>query len=776
MRVILRDGRVAELRAPDPAGPDREMVKALFLRASPDSRYFRFFHVVSDIRDEDLDRMLAVVPGVSYALVADVENAIIAIGNYARIDDATAEVAFFVEDQAQGRGLGTLLLEHLAEHAWRSGFREFVAYVLQDNLAMLRVFYSSGFTVYQERAQDVLELRLPLTQTDRQKSLAALREKLAAAASLEPFFRPAVVAVVGASRDETGLGYLLLRHILDGPFQGTVYPVNRDAPSVAAIRAYARLSDIPEPVDLAIVAVPRQELLAVVNDAIYAGVRGLIIASSTLGQGDAEGRALQETLVAKLRRAGIRLIGPHSMGLVSTDPSVRLNGSLAPEMPAPGHLAVASHSGAIGVAIMEYANRRGLGISSFVSLGNKADVSVNDLLQYWEDDPATQAMMLYMESFGNPRKFSQIARRLTRHKPILAVKSARRPAVGDGVSPPFSWMWTEAPVDALFRQSGIIRADTLEELFDVALLVTSQPLVTGPRLALATNTPAGTRLARDIIGELGLHLVRTIEVGAERPKEGYRAAIRELTAHDEAFDALLLMFVPMSDAEQREVVSLIEDEMAVYFERQAHPKAAVANILLLDAEKRRYLEAGPRRIPVFSFPENAIRAVKRVWDYAQYVMEPAGQHVDLPDCRADEARGKIRAAIASQADSVLLDESVRDAVWRDLGLALTRQARRGRPSWTVGIAADPLFGPLVGVSTSRGSVDLRLIPLTDQEAQRLVPETVTGDRVRARWVDLLLRLSRLVEECPEVEVLELRQVQVSEDRVAVGRDVLRAHR
>ncbi|MCY0897382.1 MAG: GNAT family N-acetyltransferase [Firmicutes bacterium] len=769
MRVILRDGRVAELRVPDPSGSDRELLKALFLRASSESRYFRFFHVVSEVGDGELDRMMTIVPGESYALVCDVGEAIIAIGNYIRVTADTAEVAFFVDDRAQGRGLGTLLLEHLADHAWRTGFRQFVAYVLRENLQMLRVFRSSGFTLHQQWEGGAMELRLPLMQTDRQKSLAALREKLATAASLAPFFRPQVVAVVGASRDEDRLGHLILRHIIDGNFQGTVYPVNRDAKAVSAIRAYARLSDIPEPVDLAIAVVPRRELLSIVNDAIYAGIRGLIIASSGLGEGDPEGLALQEMIVAKLRRAGIRLVGPHSMGLVTTQPGVSLNASFAPRMPTAGKLAVASHSGAIGVAIMDYASRRGLGISSFVSLGNKADVSVNDLLQYWADDPETDTIMLYMESFGNPRKFSQLARRLTRQKPILAVKSARR-RVKARAGPP--WLGTEAPVDALFRQSGIIRADTLEELFDVASVITSQPLITGPRVALITNTPAGTRLARDAIADLSMTLVAARDVGFERLAQGYREAIREMVARDEDFDALVLMCVPVSDRELRTVLSLIEDEMGEYFQKSAQPKPVVANLLMWDMAQHRFLEAGPRRIPVFPFPETALRAVRRVWDYGQYVLEPVGQFVDLPHCDPELARDWVRRALVGQSGPLWLDEAMRQAVWDAIGLRLAEHTGGGKGTWTVAIATDPLFGPLIGVSGVHGYTSLRLIPLTDQDALRLVPDSIRDAESRATWVDAMLRLARLVDECPEIDRIELDRVHVTGGKISRGHEAV----
>ncbi|PSR20947.1 MAG: CoA-binding protein [Sulfobacillus acidophilus] len=767
MRIILRDGRVAELRPPVSTAQDRDLLRQLFRRASTDSLYFRFFHVVAEISDQELDRMTQMTPGQSYALVCDAGEALWAIGNYVRTGADTAEVAFFVDDRMQGRGLGTLLLEHLAEHAWRDGFRHFVAYVLSENHQMLRVFRSSGFAVSQHWADGAIELTLPLGQTERQKSLMALREKLATAASLQPFFHPRTVAVVGASRDDERLGHRLLWHIVEGNFSGTVYPVNREAGSVHAIKAYARLSDIPEPVDLAFVVVPSRELLPIVNDAIYAGVKGLVITSSGLGDAGAQGQALEETIVAKLRRAGIRLVGPSSMGLVSTEPSVTLNASFAPQLPARGQLAVASHSSALGVAIMHYASRMGLGISSFVSLGNKPDVSVNDLLQYWEDDPETTAIMLYMESFGNPRKFSQIARRLTRHKPILAVKSARTRPLSEGSNPGrFQWDMSDAPVDALFRQSGIIRADTLEELFDVAAIITSQPLVRGGRVGLVTNSAAGTLLAEDSIHTLGLTLVEAIDVGFDSLAQGYNEAIPRMLARTD-IDALAVLFVPVGDRETREVLEAVRRCAAQYFSQAQDPIPIVANILLANPTSDRFIDAGSRRIPVFAFPETALRALARVRDYGQFMMRPPGRIVDLAGVKVGEARLRVREALQSD-DLVSLPAAVIERVWEAMGITIQKVPNQLSGNLAVAMASDALFGPILGVRRADGETRIRLIPVTDEDVLRLVPDAIrqTGDE--DLWIDLLLRLSRLIEECPEIQSFEIVSIEVRNHCLRAG--------
>ena len=755
MRIILRDGRAAELRTP--VASDQEMLRGLFQRASRDSLYLRFFHIVADVREAELQRMMQVQEGEAYALVCDAGDAILGIGNYARTGPDSAEVAFFVDDQLQGRGLGTLLLEHLAEHGWREGFKTFQAYVLNENHQMLGVFRSSGFAVTQRWSDGAYELALPLGQTERQKSLAALREKLATAASLQPFFHPRTVAVVGASRDIERLGHQTLKHLLDGGFQGTAYPVNREAQSVLAVRAYARLADIPEPVDLAHLLVPAKELLSVVNDAIYAGVRGVMITTSGI---DA---TLQETIVTKLRRAGIRLVGPSSMGLVNTNPALSLNASLADVMPRRGRLAVASHSGALGVALMRYADDMNLGIASFVSLGDKPDVSVNDLLQFWQDDPDCDAIMLYMESFGNPRKFSQIARRLTRTKPVLAVKSARTRRTGTDVTfKQVVWDAADAPVEALFRQSGIIRADTLEELFDVASIVTTQPVVQGNRIGLVTNSAAGTLIAEDTAHTLGLELDASIDVGYEDLAAGYRTALQDIVSQD-GIDALVILYVPVSQRETALVVAAIEDTLREYLPKRSRPLAIAANIMLQDPTAHRFLMAGERRVPVFAFPETALRALARVREYGQYLVQPLGREVDLPHSDAGAARRALRELLAERGPGMVADRDLMP-VWDHMGIPLDFG-----PGGLLSIAMmwDPLFGPIMGVRSTDGESRIRLIPLTDQDAERLVPSCVRAAQAAELWCDVLLRLSRLVDECPELRRLELNGVDVRDGRFVV---------
>lgn len=677
---------------------------------------------------------------------------------------------FFVDDAYQGKGIGTILLEHLADNGWREGFQKFVAYVLRDNDQMQKVFRSSGFDVSQVWQDGFLQLTLPLHQTERQRSLALNREKLATAASLKPFFEPATVAVVGASRDSGNLGHHVLQHIIEATFSGTVYPVNLKAESVYAIRAYPRLSDVPDTIDLAVVVVPKAELLSVVNDAIYANVRAMVIASSGLSDRNEEGRRLEETLVAKLRRAGIRLIGPSSMGLVNTDQEFSLNASLSEALPQRGDLAVASHSGALGIAIMNYAHRMGLGISSFVSLGNKPDVSVNDMLQYWQDDPQTRVIMLYMESFGNPRKFSQIARQVTRQKPILAVKSARTTENHRFTSTRHvHWDMIDAPVEAMFRQSGIIRADSLGELFDVAAILTTQPLPKGNRIALITNSAAGTVVVKDAMDKLGLILLQTVDVGFGDLAHRYRRTMARMLATSD-IDVLVIVFVPVGDVETESVLRAIRAEVARYTRTTEEPITIVANLLLADPTAARMIDAGRSRIPVFPFPENAFRALARVRAYAEYLEQPLGQVPDLPDANVLRARELLRHWMASHHDGPLSQESA-FKLFEVMGIPLTVDRGKRKSSMALAIVFDRLFGPVLGLRMNDGEVRIRLVPVTDQDADRLIPKEwhpVHRERLR----QLVLGVSRLIEECPEVRSIELGAISFSRDRVFVAEVVL----
>ena len=500
-RLVLRDGTVASVRRSTPA--DRDVMRRFFHELSPESRRRRFF-TAGEPADTLVDRLCdsadeqRSVTLVAVRQVGD-DTRFIAVGSYIAGAPGVAEAAFAVDDRFQGKGLGTELLERLAAIAASHGFQRFEATTLSDNHAMLEVFRDSGFMVRSKTAAGVIEIGLTLTPSAAGVVSAEARHRRATAASLRPMLEPQAVAIVGASRDPASLGRRILDALVAANFGGSIYPVNEGASEVAGRRAYRSVRDVPPGVDLAVVAVPRDRVLGVVDDCAAAGVKSLVVITAGYAEAGDEGRAMQQTLVERVRAYGMRMVGPNCMGLLNANPSVRLNASFSPVFPAPGRVAMSSQSGALGLAILAAANRFGLGLSTFVSVGNKADVSGNDLLQYWEEDDATDVILLYLESFGNPRRFARIARRVSQRKPIVVLKSGRTQAGGRAAGSHTAAMASsDVTVEALFQQTGVIRAETLEEMFDLALVLGNQPLPGGRRVAIVTNAGGPGILCADV--------------------------------------------------------------------------------------------------------------------------------------------------------------------------------------------------------------------------------------------------------------------------------------
>ena len=419
-RLILRDGSTAHLRPASPA--DQAALARFFAELSAESRYRRFLSASTP--DPGLIARLAAqsAPRAGATLVVlphgNGEPRIVATGSYTAHDARSAEVALAVAEDFRGKGLGTILLERLAVIAVRSGFTHFWAATSADNAPMLGVFRESGFDVESEPGRGEVEINLSLAFSEAGVARHEARDRIATVASLVPFFRPNAVAVVGASRDPGAIGHRILQNLIRDGFRGPIYPVNPKAAEVAGLRAYPSVRDLPAQADLAVIAVPARAVLAAVDDCAARGVRALAVITAGFAEVGGEGVGLQKQLVEKVRGYGMRLVGPNCLGLLNADAQVRLNASFSPIFPPPGRVAMSSQSGAVGLAALGAAARYGLGFSTFVSVGNKADVSGNDLLQYWEEDPDTDVILLYLESFGNPRRFSRIARLVGRRKPV----------------------------------------------------------------------------------------------------------------------------------------------------------------------------------------------------------------------------------------------------------------------------------------------------------------------------------------------------------------------
>ena len=466
--VVLRDGSTLRLRPP--RREDLSGLLAFFHGLSDESLYKRF-HGHPSVEPRMVEPMLDPDWTERGSLIGVKGDRVVAVANYVRLrDPRSAEVAFAVADELQGRGIATRLLEQLAGTAAGVGIEEFIAEVMLDNAAMLHVFADAGFETARETVLGTAEVRLTLAPTERLRARVDERDHVGVVSSLQPFFTPQAVAVVGASPREGSIGGELFRNILRADFLGVSFPVNRSATSVAGVRAYPNVAAIGEPVDLAVICLPGAAVLEAAAEALAAGVRALCVISAGFAEVGADGAARQEELVALVRSHGARLLGPNCLGIAAAAP--RLNATFGPRALPPGNVGFSSQSGALGLAVLERAAERRLGLSAFVSVGNKADISSNDLLEYWEDDPETDVVLLYLESFGNPRKFGRVARRLARTKPIVAMKAGRTSAGARAASSHTAALaGSEAAVDALFHQAGVVRVDTIP-------VCTTKPLTT----------------------------------------------------------------------------------------------------------------------------------------------------------------------------------------------------------------------------------------------------------------------------------------------------------
>ncbi|MGW5918044.1 bifunctional acetate--CoA ligase family protein/GNAT family N-acetyltransferase [Nocardia fluminea] len=517
--VLAADGGVVRVRPIVPA--DADALAAFHTGLSDRTRYLRYFGPYPQISPKDMYRTTHVDYRDRVGLVAVLGTAIIGVARYellARPGPRAAEVAFVVADEHQGRGLGSVLLEHLAGAAAENEVVAFVAEVLAENEAMITVFREAGYQLQRSRDGSEVHLEFAIDPTEALRTVRDSREAASEARSVGNLLAPRSVAVIGASPEQTRVGGAVLANLLAGGFSGPVFPVNLHRRSVRGVRAYATVSEIPDEVDLAVVAVPPAAIGAVLDDCMAKGVKGLIVLTAGFGETGAAGLAAERDLVAAARGHGMRVVGPSALGIANTDPAVGLNATLAPVLPQRGRIGFFCQSGPLGAAILGEAAARNLGLSTFVSAGNRADVSGNDLLQYWDTAADTEVILLYLESFGNPRKFSRLARRVARGKPIVAVSSGRLAAGAD---------MDRIVVRDLFAQAGIIQVDSISELFDCAALLACQPLPKGPRVAVVGNSAALNWLAIDAARGEGLRVHRPVTAvdrgpGARPTEHGVR--------------------------------------------------------------------------------------------------------------------------------------------------------------------------------------------------------------------------------------------------------------
>ena len=622
--VVLRDGTVAHVRPIRPT--DGDGIRRFHAAQSDESIYMRFFAPLRQLSDNDVFRFTHVDYADRVALVATMREEIIGIGRYDRIDGRTAEVAFNISDHFQGKGIGSVLLEHLAAIAQEFGIARFTAEVLPQNRKMLSVFPDAGYDVKRHIEDGVVEVGFDIEPTDSSKAVAMSREHRAEALSVRSILHPSTIAVIGASRRRNSIGSQLLDRLVEAGFTGSIHPVNPNVRTLRRRTAYPSVAAVPGKVDLAVVAVPAHAVLEVVDECAEAGVKALLVVSSGFAEEGRDGERLQSELLRRARNAGMRVVGPNSFGLINNDPAVRLNASLAPTLPPHGRLGLFAQSGALGIAVLASAARRNLGISTFGSAGNRVDVSGNDFMQYWIDDDTTSAVGLYLESMGNPRKFSRIARNLALIKPVIVVKSG---VSAFGVPPGHRVRRTKARPEvfsAMLKQAGVMRVENVHQLFDIAQLVATQPLPAGDRVAVVGNSTALGTLTADACTSWGLTVSHgPVSLPTEATAAQFRTALAAAFA-DPRVDSVLTCFIPPLVTNDEDVAAAVRDAAA----DSAKPCAATfLGMRGVDDGHASVTGTGgsTRAIPVYAMPEDAVRALAAATRYGQWRAKDHGTPV-----------------------------------------------------------------------------------------------------------------------------------------------------
>lgn len=877
--VLASDGGVVHIRPIQPSDADR--LVAFHNGLSERTRYMRYFGPTPTLPAREVVRMTTVDYRNRVALLAFLGDEVIAMGLYEGLGfdgkPDSAEVAFVVADDHQGRGLGPILLEHLAGAAAENGFTRFEAEVLSENPNMVAVFRDAGYQVSRAFDGSTVHVEFLIDPTEALTSVRNARERASEARSIANLLRPQSVAVIGASTDPKKVGNVLLANILAAGFTGPVFPVNspgtgseddvepaapaarsrssrsqpREAPpSVRGIRAYPTVRDIPDPVDLAVIAVPAARMDQVLDDCLAKGVRTLVVVSAGFGERGEAGLENERRLTEQVRQHGMRLVGPNALGVVNNHPDIALNASLAPRIPGSGRVGFFCQSGALGIAILDTAAHRQLGLSAFVSAGNRADVSGNDVLQYWDTDDDTDVVLLYLESFGNPRKFGRIARRVASKKPIVAIKS------GSGAMSPVHAQ-RSGPVrddrvaQMVLEQAGVIQVETISELFDCATVLAYQPLPAGPRTAIVGNSSVIAALATNTAASSGLDVVSTVDLGPAVTRDELTAAVSEVM-HDDAIDAVIVVFVPPVAVDSADYALGLMEATRADDGGDVPNKPVLTTFLAVEGVPEGLSRTGDDGVPVrgsipsYPTPERAASALAQAWRYAKWRARPESQPAAIPDSRPEDTRSFVREAmtdnetrqLSSRESAYVLKQYGIDVVpfrdvrtmheasaaARELGfpvvvksteaawvgrvdregarldlsdatavitafnelqsltgsseLQVQRMAAKG-VGLLIRVSDSPSFGPLISFGLSGrlfdalGDRSYRSIPLTEHDARELVDEPsvqvlMSEDGTDPeRLVELLQRVSALIDAVPEIRELVLDPILTSPDRISV---------
>lgn len=726
--VVLRDGSTARLRPVRPA--DEDVLHRFFDDLDPTSQAVRFFSGAVDsgriaglLADVDYERRYGVIA------TRGADRHPIGHGAYIEVDEGVAEVAFAIAPDVQGHGLGTILLAHLAEAALEGGISTFVAEVLPQNHRMIEMLRESGFPVEIEASAEGLAVEFPTSFSADAVSRFEDRDRLAAVAAVASFLEPSCVMVVGASRRHGTVGGEVLHNLVESGFAGRILAVNPAAATVQSIPAYPSVADVPEEAELAVLAVRAEATADVARECAAKGVRSLIVLSAGFAETGEKGAERERELLAICRESGMRLVGPNCLGVLNTAPGSRLNVTFAPAAPPPGNVGFVTQSGALGLALIDFAASRGLGVSSFASVGNRADVTGNDLLEFWEEDEATRVALLYIESFSDPRRFARVARRVGKRKPIVALKSGRSASGARAASSHTGALLaaSDGATDALFEQAGTIRAETLAEMLDVASLLSSQPLPAGPRVGIVTNAGGPGIMCADACETAGLEvppvpdeiraglrgflpaeasLGNPVDLIATASAEQYRQAIAVLSGWD-GIDALIAIFIRPLLTRAEDVATAIGAALA------GRPREIPVQAVFMSPAGNAGL-SGSLGVPTHLFPEDAARALGKAVRYARWREKPAAPAPDFADLRQGEAAAILAEALGDGREWLRPDECERLLACYGIAMPESRtaadpQAAADAAAALGGSVALKAHGPHILHKTELGAVQTGLV-------------------------------------------------------------------
>jgi acyl-CoA synthetase (NDP forming)/GNAT superfamily N-acetyltransferase len=709
--VVLSTGVVATIRPVEPG--DEDAIRALYERATPDSIHLRFFSASPATVEQDIKRMLRPASATHLTALATSDGEVIGIGCVEGTPHRTGDIALLVDDDRHGEGVGMLLIEHMVEAARRAGYRRIHADVLAENTPMLRVFRDLGADTASHLDAGVVEIDFPLSNDERWQRAVEWREATADHASISRVLAPRTVVVVGASPRPSSVGHRIIDDLVSGGYTGDLYAVNRSGEPIGDIPATTSIEALPLAPDLAIVAVPAKQVGQVISDCAEARVRAAVIVSDGFAELGEQGSEAQAEILRTARAAGMRIIGPNCLGVVNTDPNVRLNATFASLSPLPGDVGVASQSGGVGLAMLDCLARDRIGISTFVSLGNKADVSGNDMLMFWERDPATRICVLYLESFGNARKFARIASRVARTKPIIAITSGRSSAGARGVRSHTAAAATPTiAIDALFAQAGVIRAESMREATDIVTLLDRAPLPVGGRVAILTNGGGPGALAADACAAAGLQMpelseslraslatglpghastANPIDTTAGGEPAVLAQAARTLMGSDEV-DAIMVMHSSLSPVDTGELAAALEQVI-----EDCPDKPLVAIFV-----GKTLPEGVAPHLTAFDFPEPGARALAAVATYARWRAAAPAHPPKLTHIKRQAARRAVDRFLDAHPDGGWLDTDVAAELIADYGITVAQTRRASNADEAV--AAARAVGYPVAVKSAAGEV------------------------------------------------------------------------